>query len=407
MNTYTFCGLSTRFFTIVLFLTGLGLLVAQNQLTLPYTESFEGGLVKFTQNTSDDLDWTRKSGAANSGGHTGPSSAHHGSRYVYTHAHNHYNETTILNFNSFTVEDSVSELQLSFSYHMFGGAAMGTLSLQIQQDDDSWTTLWSKSGNQGNVWYTAEISLDDYLDNEIKLRFSGTMGNGWGSYMAIDYFRIQEEFILPTISNTLFGSLVLNANAKAEWSTKFSEDMALPTVEEFLATKALRVGSNSNIVTAESGELVSIRYGETDGQEDKSILIFEIEVEAGHESYSIHMQYGDIGHNNSGLTDLAGNAFEGQNVANASVNTISLSVATLSKQGVLLYPNPAKSELQLKYAYPTHAEYTIYSLTGQVMATAQHSHFVHSINVSHLSSGTYLLQAKSDKGEKYYHFIKE
>ena len=76
-------------------------------------------------------------------------------------------------------------------------------------------------------------------------------------------------------------------------------------------------------------------------------------------------------------------------------------------ESVLLYPNPAKSELQLKYAYPTHAQYTIYSLTGQVMATAQHSHFVHSINVSHLSSGTYLLQAKSDKGEKYYRFIKE
>ena len=85
----------------------------------------------------------------------------------------------------------------------------------------------------------------------------------------------------------------------------------------------------------------------------------------------------------------------------------SLSTEEILEQSVLLYPNPAKSELQLKYAYPTHAQYTIYSLTGQVMATAQHSHFVHSINVSHLSSGTYLLQAKSDKGEKYYHFIKE
>lgn len=141
----------------------------------------------------------------------------------------------------------------------------------------------------------------------------------------------------PTIVNTLYGSLVLNSANNAEWSTKFSEDMALPTVAQFLATKALRVGESRSIVTEDSGELVSIRYGETDGQEDKTILIFEIEVEAGHERYRIRMQYKDTGHDNSGLTDLAGNAFAGQNAHNGFVDTTNLSVAALSKQGVFRF----------------------------------------------------------------------
>ena len=83
------------------------------------------------------------------------------------------------------------------------------------------------------------------------------------------------------------------------------------------------------------------------------------------------------------------------------------SAEEILEQSVLLYPNPAKSHLQVEYTHPTQASYTVYALTGQVVATAQHNHLVHSINISQLSSGTYLLQAKSSKEEKYYHFIKE
>ena len=83
------------------------------------------------------------------------------------------------------------------------------------------------------------------------------------------------------------------------------------------------------------------------------------------------------------------------------------SAEEILEQSVLLYPNPAKSHLQVEYTHPTQASYTVYALTGQVVATAQHYHLVHSINISQLSSGTYLLQAKSGKEEKYYHFIKE
>jgi hypothetical protein len=85
----------------------------------------------------------------------------------------------------------------------------------------------------------------------------------------------------------------------------------------------------------------------------------------------------------------------------------SFSAEEILANTVLLYPNPAKSQLQVEYTQPTQTQYTIYALTGQVVGQSHHREAHHTINVSHLSSGTYLLQAKSDKGEKYYHFIKE
>ena len=211
----------------------------------------------------------------------------------------------------------------------------------------------------------------------------------------------------PTITNTLYGDLVLNGNNNAEWSTKFSEDMALPTVAQFLATKALRVGESNSIVTADSGELLSIRYGETNGQENKTILIFEIEVEANHENYRIRMQYNDTGHDNSGLTDLAGNAYEGENAHNGFVDTTNLSVAALRKQGILVYPNPVITQLHLVYPSATQATYTVYDLTGKTRSTHHASGQTHQLNVSSLAKGVYLLKAQHGNQTGVFRFVKE
>ena len=48
---------------------------------------------------------------------------------------------------------------VSFQYSMYG-AAMGTALLQGSDDGGStYTTLWSKSENQGNAWYGAVVSI--------------------------------------------------------------------------------------------------------------------------------------------------------------------------------------------------------------------------------------------------------
>ena len=48
---------------------------------------------------------------------------------------------------------------VSFFYHMYG-ADMGWASLMGSSDGgSSYTTLWSKSGNQGDAWYSADVTI--------------------------------------------------------------------------------------------------------------------------------------------------------------------------------------------------------------------------------------------------------
>ncbi|MCB0815335.1 MAG: hypothetical protein KDB87_19495, partial [Flavobacteriales bacterium] len=52
----------------------------------------------------------------------------------------------------------IGSAQLSFWYHMWG-ADMGTLSLDVFSGG-SWTTdVWTLSGDQGNSWQQAVVSL--------------------------------------------------------------------------------------------------------------------------------------------------------------------------------------------------------------------------------------------------------
>ena len=212
----------------------------------------------------------------------------------------------------------------------------------------------------------------------------------------------------PVIENTLSEGVTLNTNNNAEWITRFNEEMALPTVTDFLATKALRVGSATNIVTADSGELLSIRYGETDGSQDRAKLVFEIAVEAGHDSYQIRMQYGDTGHDNSGLTDLAGHVFAGSNASNGYVNTSTLSTADLALQAlVLLYPNPVTNTLHIQSPLASELTYRVYDLTGKALSTHHKTGQSHSIDVSALAKGVYLLEATHNNNTTAMQFVKE
>ena len=212
----------------------------------------------------------------------------------------------------------------------------------------------------------------------------------------------------PHISDTRLDDLVLNANNNhVEWVTRYSEEMALPTIAQFLATRALRVGSATNIVTASSGELISIRYGETNGAEDRRKLVFEIAVPAEEENYQIRMQYGDTGHDNSGLTNLAGKRVIGTNGANGFIDTTVLSTVDPALQALVLYPNPVSTQLRLVYPSATQADYTVYDLTGRQFATHQKKGQTHSINMSSLAKGVYLLKAEHGNQQGVFRFVKE
>jgi hypothetical protein len=157
--------------------------------SFPYSESFESGLGAFTQGSGDDLDWTRDASGTPSGS-TGPSSGAAGSYYMYVESSspNYPSKTTYFNSPCFNLAGQTTA-DISFGYHMYG-SNMGTLKLEATTDGSAWTSVWSQTGDKGNAWQTASVSLDSYAGQTVKLRFSGLTGSSYRSDMAIDNLEV-------------------------------------------------------------------------------------------------------------------------------------------------------------------------------------------------------------------------
>ena len=173
--------------------------------SFPYSESFETNLGAWTQLTNDNLNWRRDSGGTPSS-NTGPSNAADGTFYLYIESSS--NGTGYPNKVA-TIESpcidlsSLTSAALNFDYHMYG-SAMGTLEVLVSVDEgNTYSTLWSKTGNQGNTWNQAEVSLDTYIGGVIQLQFKGTTGSSYTSDITIDHVEITS---LPTATQALRSS---------------------------------------------------------------------------------------------------------------------------------------------------------------------------------------------------------
>ena len=79
---------------------------------------------------------------------------------------------------------------LFFAYHMWG-TGVGSLSVYQQQLD--WhippTVLWRRSGDQGNRWKEAQVSVKGYhkykVTNRNRLTFSNALGSKYFSFMGL------------------------------------------------------------------------------------------------------------------------------------------------------------------------------------------------------------------------------
>lgn len=156
----------------------------------PYLESFEaGGIGLFCQNSSDDTDFTNWTGSTPTTG-SGPTFASEGSRYLYIEASNPNNpaKTAILGSPCLDLASGISSSQLKFDYHMLG-SGMGTLEIEVSTDGGQTydpTPIWSKTGNQGLLWYTDSVDFSSYQTNQVSFRFVGTTGVSARSDIAID-----------------------------------------------------------------------------------------------------------------------------------------------------------------------------------------------------------------------------
>ncbi|WP_081988251.1 immunoglobulin-like domain-containing protein [Psychroserpens jangbogonensis] len=169
----------------------------------PYSEGFEGSFGAWSQSTADDIDWAVNSGTTPSSG-TGPSSANQGSSYIYVEASGngtgYPDKRAILTSPCFDLS-AVSTPTFSFDYHMFGAANMGSIDLELSDDDGaSWTSIWNQTGNQGDQWNTIELDFSAYAGSNVQLRFNRFVGNTWQADIAIDNINLLEP-VAPTCND--------------------------------------------------------------------------------------------------------------------------------------------------------------------------------------------------------------
>lgn len=150
----------------------------------PYHESFESNMGFWFDATNSY--WFRDNQGTPTPG-TGPYSGGDGNYYVYfeSSSPNYPYRTGYLQGPCFDLANAVTA-NFHFQYHMYGGS-MGTMSLEVNVEGTStWTTLWSKSGNQTNQWYPVDIDLNSYVGQVIKFRFKGRTQQWETSDMSVD-----------------------------------------------------------------------------------------------------------------------------------------------------------------------------------------------------------------------------
>ena len=165
--------------------------------TFPFSESFETNFGDWSNSTADDIDFTRNSGGTASS-NTGPTAAADGSTYVYVEASGDGtgfpNKRAVLNSPCLNFS-SLAEPNLSFQYHMYG-TAINSLTVEARVDNTGdWTSVFTRSGDQGNQWNGASVDLTAYAgQSSVQLRFvvvTGSGTSGWQSDIAIDSVAIQ------------------------------------------------------------------------------------------------------------------------------------------------------------------------------------------------------------------------
>ncbi|XP_077978861.1 MAM and LDL-receptor class A domain-containing protein 1-like [Glandiceps talaboti] len=148
---------------------------------------FEQSMCTWTQELTDDFDWTRKTGATYTTG-TGPSYDHTTSSedgyYVYIEASSPRvpGDKARLICGTFNYH-SPDGICMKFWYHMYG-PNVDNLNIYMRIDGQSDTLLWSKYGDHGPHWNYAQIHIQETRD--FRILVEGTIGDGWLGDLALD-----------------------------------------------------------------------------------------------------------------------------------------------------------------------------------------------------------------------------
>lgn len=228
--------------------------------SFPYAESFENTLGSWTQATGDDLNWTIRSGGTPSNG-TGPASANDGTYYVYVEVSGDGtgfpNKRAILNSPCLDLT-SESGAGITFNYHM-SGSAVGVIDLEASNDNaTTWSSIWSRSGDQGTAWNDASIDLSSYAGSTVLLRFNAVSGTSWQGDIAIDNVEITGSSVAdtqaPTAPTNLVVSNVAQTTLTLNWSPS-SDNIGVIGYDVFQGS------SNIGTVTSTTANVTGLTAG--------------------------------------------------------------------------------------------------------------------------------------------------
>ena len=164
----------------------------------PYFTNMDVGFpLCWTQETADVFDWTLNAGGTTSGS-TGPSDdMTGGGTYIYTETSSPRTQGDSAIVYSPNIDlSNLNVGELRFYWHMYG-ATMGTLKVSISDDGGlTYNTLFTKSGNQGDVWNEELITLGNYT-GMVVFKITGVVGTSFTGDMAIDNFEVREAPTCP------------------------------------------------------------------------------------------------------------------------------------------------------------------------------------------------------------------
>ncbi len=355
-----------------------------NGVAAPYSESFEAGLGAWTQDSGDDLDWTRDANGTPSR-NTGPASADDGTFYLYVEASGNGtgfpNKRAIINSPCFDLGAATSAT-FSFRYHMFGASNFGSLDLEASNDEGAtWTSVWNRSGNQGNSWQTATVDLAAYVGTGVQLRFNRLTGTTWRADAAIDNISLTAGNGGPG-GNCASGDVTLSItfdNYPQETSWTVTDSTGATVASESYST-ANPDGStvNETISGLANG---SYTFTISDSFGDGICCGF------GNGSYTLSSSAGTIVSGgefaNSEATDFC---VTGSAATAARLSTYPLSDIDTKDAGLFkLFPVPAERILNISVGKEAILNVEIFSMFGQRVYQGSDS----KIDVTTFSAGTY------------------
>jgi hypothetical protein len=201
----------------------------------PYMEDFNSGVaVCWTQDSQDMFDWTILSGPTTSQT-TGPSDDFSGGGsyiYIETSAPRAPGDSAVMYSPSIDVS-SLSSAQLRFFSHMYG-ASTGSLRIDASSDGgNTYSTVFSKSGDQGDQWNEEMIDLSNYNTN-VTFRIAAYVGDDgsgvqyWGD-IALDNFEIREtptcvrpsNFVAANITSSSVDLSWLAGSNETSWNIEY------------------------------------------------------------------------------------------------------------------------------------------------------------------------------------------